>query len=171
MTVPTVSVVLGQGCGGGALALLPAQRVIMAEKAWLMPLPPEGASVIVHGDTTHADEDGPSAGGSGPSTCWRRAPRTTSSRNRTATRVTGWPTRSPRRSAAAIGACGPGGERADDSPRIFAETLRGSTGIGENPGMTEQVVNGTEGWRPDPFGRHERRFYDGHRWTPYVARR
>ena len=56
MTVPTVSVVLGQGCGGGALALLPAQRVIVAEKAWLMPLPPEGASVIVHGDTSHAAE-------------------------------------------------------------------------------------------------------------------
>jgi acyl-CoA carboxylase subunit beta len=56
MRVPTVSVVLGQGCGGGALALLPAQRVIAAEKAWLMPLPPEGASVIVHGDTGHADE-------------------------------------------------------------------------------------------------------------------
>ena len=56
MTVPTVSVVLGQGCGGGALALLPAKRVIVAEKAWLMPLPPEGASVIVHGDPSHADE-------------------------------------------------------------------------------------------------------------------
>jgi acetyl-CoA carboxylase carboxyl transferase subunit beta len=56
MTVPTVSVVLGQGCGGGALALLPAKRIIVAEKAWLMPLPPEGASVIVHGDTSHADE-------------------------------------------------------------------------------------------------------------------
>jgi acetyl-CoA carboxylase carboxyl transferase subunit beta len=56
MTVPTVSVVLGQGCGGGALALLPAKRVIAAEKAWLMPLPPEGASVIVHGDPGYADE-------------------------------------------------------------------------------------------------------------------
>ncbi|HEX5088898.1 MAG TPA: carboxyl transferase domain-containing protein [Nocardioides sp.] len=56
MRVPTVSVILGQGCGGGALALLPAQRVIAAEKAWLMPLPPEGASVIVHGDTAHADQ-------------------------------------------------------------------------------------------------------------------
>ena len=33
--------------------------------------------------------------------------------------------------------------------------------------MTEPA-NGTEGWRPDPFGRHEVRFYDGHRWTPYV---
>lgn len=56
MTVPTVSVVLGQGCGGGALALLPAQTVIAAEKAWLMPLPPEGASVIVHGTADRADE-------------------------------------------------------------------------------------------------------------------
>jgi acetyl-CoA carboxylase carboxyl transferase subunit beta len=54
MTVPTLSVILGQGCGGGALALLPAQVVIAAEHAWLSPLPPEGASVIVHGDTTHA---------------------------------------------------------------------------------------------------------------------
>ena len=25
-----------------------------------------------------------------------------------------------------------------------------------------------EGWRADPFGRHEARFYDGSRWTPYV---
>ena len=56
LTVPTVSVLLGEGCGGGALALLPAARVIAAEHAWLSPLPPEGASAIVHGDTTHAAE-------------------------------------------------------------------------------------------------------------------
>ncbi|GEP34801.1 putative acetyl-coenzyme A carboxylase carboxyl transferase subunit beta [Nocardioides szechwanensis] len=56
MTVPTLSVLLGQGCGGGALALLPADTVIAAEHAWLSPLPPEGASVIVHGDTGHAAE-------------------------------------------------------------------------------------------------------------------
>ena len=54
LTVPSVSVLLGQGCGGGALALLPADRVIAAEHAWLSPLPPEGASAIVHHDTTHA---------------------------------------------------------------------------------------------------------------------
>lgn len=54
MTVPTVSVILGQGCGGGALALLPADTVIATEQAWLSPLPPEGASVIVHGDVAHA---------------------------------------------------------------------------------------------------------------------
>ena len=56
MTVPTVSVLLGQGCGGGALALLPAHRVVADRHAWLSPLPPEGASVIVHGDVTHAAE-------------------------------------------------------------------------------------------------------------------
>lgn len=56
MTVPTVSVILGQGCGGGALALLPARTVLATERGWLSPLPPEGASVIVHGDTGHAAE-------------------------------------------------------------------------------------------------------------------
>jgi acetyl-CoA carboxylase carboxyl transferase subunit beta len=56
MTVPTVSVILGQGCGGGALALMPARTVIATENAWLSPLPPEGASVIVHGDVEHAAE-------------------------------------------------------------------------------------------------------------------
>jgi hypothetical protein len=35
--------------------------------------------------------------------------------------------------------------------------------------VTEQSVTpGGEGWRPDPFGRHEARFHDGRRWTPYV---
>lgn len=45
---PSVSVLLGQGAGGGALALLPADSTIAAEHAWLSPLPPEGASAIVH---------------------------------------------------------------------------------------------------------------------------
>lgn len=52
--VPSVSVLLGQGTGGGALALLPARRVIAAEHGWLSPLPPEGASAIVYKDTEHA---------------------------------------------------------------------------------------------------------------------
>ncbi|MBD8606759.1 acetyl-CoA carboxylase carboxyltransferase subunit alpha/beta [Aeromicrobium sp. CFBP 8757] len=56
MRVPTVSVLLGQGCGGGALALLPADVVIAAENAWLAPLPPEGASAIVFGDLDHAEQ-------------------------------------------------------------------------------------------------------------------
>ncbi|GGG22173.1 acetyl-CoA carboxylase carboxyltransferase subunit beta [Rhodococcoides trifolii] len=54
LRTPTVSVVLGQGTGGGALALLPADRVIAAQDGWLAPLPPEGASAIVHRDTAHA---------------------------------------------------------------------------------------------------------------------
>jgi acetyl-CoA carboxylase beta subunit len=62
MTVPTVSVILGQGCGGGALALLPAQVVVATENAWLSPLPPEGASVIRYGDLSHAAEMAESQG-------------------------------------------------------------------------------------------------------------
>lgn len=54
--VPSVSVLLGQGCGGGALALLPADVVVATENAWLSPLPPEGASAIVHGDVEHAPQ-------------------------------------------------------------------------------------------------------------------
>ena len=54
--VPTVSVLLGQGNGGGALALLPADRIVATDAGWLSPLPPEGASVIVHRDTEHAAE-------------------------------------------------------------------------------------------------------------------
>jgi acetyl-CoA carboxylase carboxyl transferase subunit beta len=38
---PTVSVLLGQGSGGGALALLPADRVLAATNGWLAPQPPE----------------------------------------------------------------------------------------------------------------------------------
>lgn len=53
----TVCVLLGQGSGGGALALLPADRVLAARHAWLSPLPPEGASAIVHGgDISRAPE-------------------------------------------------------------------------------------------------------------------
>ncbi|MDO3650395.1 carboxyl transferase domain-containing protein [Nocardia mangyaensis] len=56
LDTPTVSVLLGQGTGGGALALLPADRVLAARHGWLAPLPPEGASVIVFRDTDHAPE-------------------------------------------------------------------------------------------------------------------
>jgi acetyl-CoA carboxylase carboxyl transferase subunit beta len=56
LSVPTVSVLLGQGCGGGALALTPAKTVIAAEKAWLSPLPPEGASAILFGNVDQAAE-------------------------------------------------------------------------------------------------------------------
>jgi acyl-CoA carboxylase subunit beta len=56
LVAPVICLLLGQGAGGGALALLPADRVIAAEHAWLSPLPPEGASAIVYRDTEHAAE-------------------------------------------------------------------------------------------------------------------
>lgn len=56
LTVPSVALLLGEGCGGGALAMLPARRVIAAEHAWLSPLPPEGASVILHDTPDRAPE-------------------------------------------------------------------------------------------------------------------
>ncbi len=52
----SVSVLLGQGSGGAALALLPADRVIAAEHAWLSPISPEGASAIVYGTVDRAAE-------------------------------------------------------------------------------------------------------------------
>jgi acyl-CoA carboxylase subunit beta len=56
LSAPTLSVLLGQGSGGAALALVPADRVVAAQHAWLSPLPPEGASAIVHRDTDHAPQ-------------------------------------------------------------------------------------------------------------------
>ncbi|ORW22450.1 acetyl-CoA carboxyl transferase [Mycolicibacter nonchromogenicus] len=56
LEVPTVSVLLGQGSGGPALAMVPADRVLAALHGWLAPLPPEGASAIVFRDTEHAPE-------------------------------------------------------------------------------------------------------------------
>jgi acetyl-CoA carboxylase carboxyl transferase subunit beta len=56
LDAPTLCLMLGEGNGGGALALLPADRVVAAQHAWLSPLPPEGASAIVHRDLDHAAE-------------------------------------------------------------------------------------------------------------------
>ena len=56
LDAPTLCLMLGEGNGGGALALLPADRVVAAQHAWLSPLPPEGASAIVHRDVEHAPE-------------------------------------------------------------------------------------------------------------------
>ncbi len=53
---PTLCILLGQGTGGGALALMPADRVIAAQHSWLSPLPPEGASAILHRTTERAPE-------------------------------------------------------------------------------------------------------------------
>jgi len=56
LRAPTLAVLLGQGTGGGALALAPADRVLAAANGWLGPLPPEGASAIVHRTVDRAGE-------------------------------------------------------------------------------------------------------------------
>jgi acetyl-CoA carboxylase alpha subunit len=56
LRAPTLCLLMGEGTGGGALALLPADVVVAAEHAWLSPLPPEGASAILYRDTGHAAE-------------------------------------------------------------------------------------------------------------------
>lgn len=56
LDTPTVSVLMGQGSGGPALAMVPADRVLAALHGWLAPLPPEGASAIVYRDLDHAPE-------------------------------------------------------------------------------------------------------------------
>ncbi|MFI0818375.1 carboxyl transferase domain-containing protein [Streptomyces sp. NPDC021098] len=56
LPAPTLCLLLGQGAGGAALALLPADRVVAARHAWLSPLPPEGASAILYRSTERAYE-------------------------------------------------------------------------------------------------------------------
>jgi acyl-CoA carboxylase subunit beta len=62
LRAPTLAVLLGQGTGGGALALVPADRVLAAANGWLGPLPPEGASAIVHRTVDRADQMAASQG-------------------------------------------------------------------------------------------------------------
>ncbi|MGE5135494.1 MAG: carboxyl transferase domain-containing protein [Gemmatimonadota bacterium] len=56
LPAPTVCLLLGEGGGGTALALFPADRVVCAEHAWLSPLPPEGSSAIMYRTTARAGE-------------------------------------------------------------------------------------------------------------------
>jgi acetyl-CoA carboxylase alpha subunit/acetyl-CoA carboxylase beta subunit len=56
LPAPALCLLLGQGAGGGALALLPADQVVAAQHAWLSPLPPEGASAILHRTADRASE-------------------------------------------------------------------------------------------------------------------
>ncbi|MEU8246052.1 carboxyl transferase domain-containing protein [Nonomuraea sp. NPDC048916] len=56
LDAPTVALLLGEGAGGAALALLPADRVLCAQHAWLAPLPPEGASAVLYRSVDFAPE-------------------------------------------------------------------------------------------------------------------
>ncbi|QKG21462.1 carboxyl transferase domain-containing protein [Actinomadura verrucosospora] len=62
LPAPTLCLLMGEGAGGAALALLPADRVLAARHGWLAPLPPEGASVIVHRTPSRAAEMAASQG-------------------------------------------------------------------------------------------------------------
>jgi acetyl-CoA carboxylase carboxyl transferase beta subunit/acetyl-CoA carboxylase carboxyl transferase alpha subunit len=53
---PTLAVLLGEGGSGGALALLPGDRVVSAEHASLSAIAPEGASAILYRTTDRAPE-------------------------------------------------------------------------------------------------------------------
>ena len=54
--VPTVSIIIGEGTSGGALALAVTDRVLMLENATFSVISPEGASAILFGDALHAAE-------------------------------------------------------------------------------------------------------------------
>lgn len=52
--IPTVSVLIGEGSGAGAIALLAADATIALEHAWLAPIAPEAASAILFRGTDEA---------------------------------------------------------------------------------------------------------------------
>jgi acetyl-CoA carboxylase carboxyl transferase alpha subunit/acetyl-CoA carboxylase carboxyl transferase beta subunit len=56
LATPTVAIVIGEGGSGGALALAVADRVLMQENAIYSVISPEGASAILFGDASHAQE-------------------------------------------------------------------------------------------------------------------
>ena len=56
LTVPVVTVVIGEGGSGGALALAVGNRIIMLENAIYSVLSPEGFASILWKDATRADE-------------------------------------------------------------------------------------------------------------------
>jgi acetyl-CoA carboxylase carboxyl transferase subunit alpha len=54
--VPNVSVILGEGNSGGAIAIATANRVLMLEHAIYSVISPEGAASILWRDTTRAND-------------------------------------------------------------------------------------------------------------------
>lgn len=56
LATPTIAVVIGEGGSGGAIALAVADRVLMQENAIYSVISPEGASAILYGDASHAQE-------------------------------------------------------------------------------------------------------------------
>lgn len=143
LPAPTLCVLLGQGTGGGALAILPADRVICAQHAWLSPLPPREPR-----RSCIARSSGPTRwrprSGSARWICARTGSSTESFRS------TPMPRRSPRRSA-------------DGWPRL--STRRSTSCGGLIPGLGwPRDWSATAGWAPSspavhaPAGPLARRF-------------
>jgi len=56
LTVPTVSVILGEGGSGGAIAIAATNRVLMLEHAIYSVIPPEGCAAILWRDANRAPQ-------------------------------------------------------------------------------------------------------------------
>lgn len=54
LTVPVISVITGEGCSGGALALAVANKVLMLEHAYYTVISPEGCASILWRDAKYA---------------------------------------------------------------------------------------------------------------------
>ncbi len=54
--IPTVAVLLGEGSGAGAIALLPADSMVAVEHSWLAPIAPEAASAILFRHTGESEQ-------------------------------------------------------------------------------------------------------------------
>ncbi len=54
LTVPSATLLLGEGAGAAALSLCGTDLIVAAEDAWLAPLPPEGAAALTFGDPAEA---------------------------------------------------------------------------------------------------------------------
>lgn len=56
LNVPIISIVLGEGGSGGALALAISDKMIMFENSFFSVISPEGMASILHNDITRAEE-------------------------------------------------------------------------------------------------------------------
>lgn len=56
LNVPTIAVITGEGCSGGALGLAVADRVFMLEHSYYTVISPEGCASILWRDAAKADE-------------------------------------------------------------------------------------------------------------------
>jgi acetyl-CoA carboxylase carboxyl transferase subunit beta len=56
LDIPTVSVCVGEGGSGGALALAAADRLLVQRHAFFSVIAPEGAAAILHRDAARAAE-------------------------------------------------------------------------------------------------------------------